>query len=165
MTENVFAQSGRKTSHNPDAILYYIQKNPGSHLRGIHKGLEIPLGTLRHHLGTLEKTGKIMSERYNSQRHYFIAGFFKEHERNLLKMLNKKTLKQIIVFLMGQDNPVILQDIASYTGISHASAMWHVKELVNLGMALESNGGKYKKYRLAESKDLMALLRIYIHEN
>ena len=165
MTENVFAQSGRKTSHNSDAILYYIQKNPGSHLRGIHKGMEIPLGTLRHHLGTLEKTGKIMSEIYNSQRHYFIPGFFKEHERSLLKMLNKKTLKQIIEFLMSQDNPVMLQDIANYTGMSHSSAMWHVKELVNLGMVIESNNGKYKKYSLVESTDIMALLRIYICEN
>ena len=165
MTENIFAQHGRKTNHNSDIILLYIQKNPGSHLRGIHKGLEMPLGTLRYHLGTLEKTGQIISERYNSHRHYFIAGFFKENERSMLKMLNKKNLKQIISFLMGKDNPVTLPDIATHTGMSHASVMWHIKELVNLGMALESNGGKYKKYRLVESQDVIHLLKIYVYEN
>ena len=165
MTESVFAQHGDRPKPNSETILYYVQKNPGSHLRGISKGLGIPLGTLRYHLTSLEKADKIMSERYGSHRHYFIPGFFKENERNLLKMLNKKTLRVIISYMIRQDSPVTLPDIASYTGISHSSAVWYVKGLANLGMAIESNGGKYKRYQLVKSTEIINLLKIYVSVN
>ncbi len=163
MTENLFVNS-RKRSNKSDAILYHIQKNPGIHLRGICKELAIPLGTLRHRLETLEKTGQIISERYGSGRHYFISGFFQEHERPLLNILGKKTPRLIVTYLVRQDNPVSISEIAGHTKISNASTAWNVKELVNLGMVLESNDGRYKKYQL-KSTEITNLLKIYYKEN
>lgn len=165
MKENsVLLMSRERTKNNSDSVLSYIQENPGSHLRGIERGLSISLGTLRYHLDTLEKTGKIMSERYNLHRYYFLAGSFKEDERNTLKMLNKKTSRRIILFIMERKNPT-LKDIVKNIGISYASVTWHIRRFIDLGIILEFDEGRYRKYHLVtRSQDIANLFKNYHNE-
>lgn len=162
MKENfIIPAPNQNTEDNPTKILSYIQKNPGNHLRGIGNRLRMSLGTLRYNLETLEKKGKIVSERYNLHKHYFIAGFFKEDERNVLKMLNNTTSRWILMLILERKNPT-QQYIVQSLQISAPSVKWHITRLVDLGIILEFKEGRYRRYLLAiSSVDIANLLKSY----
>lgn len=146
---------------NTDKILEYIRSNPGCHLRQLKKELGLSMGTVQYHLNQLEKTGKIISERFNLYRYYYISGLFKENERNILKILNQETSRRILLFLLERKNPT-QTDIVKYLGIAPASVSWHVKRFLELGIIFESREGKYRRYQLAvESWDIINILKNY----
>lgn len=150
-----------KIPSNSDIILKYIETNPGCHLRQLKKELGLSMGTVQYHLNQLEKSGNIVSERFNLLRYYFIAGLFKENERNILKILNQETSKQILMFILERKNPT-QTDIVNYLRIAAASVNWHIKRLKELGIILESKEGKYRRYQLAiEHRDIIKILKSY----
>ena len=70
-----------------DAILNFIQHNPGSHLRKIKKELNISIGTVQYQLSRLEKGGIITSSKRGFYRYYFpvaIKGF----DKNILEAIS-----------------------------------------------------------------------------
>jgi predicted transcriptional regulator len=147
--------------NNSDKILRYIESNPGCHLRQLKKELDLSMGTMQYHLNQLQKTGKIVSERFNLHRYYFIAGLFKENERNILKILNQETSRQILMFILERKSPT-QTDIVNYLKIAAASVNWHVKRLEELGIIIESREGKYRRYQLVvEHRDIINILKNY----
>jgi predicted transcriptional regulator len=146
---------------NANLILEYITKNPGCHLRKIKNDLHLSIGTIQYHLNTLEKAGKIVSERFNLHRHYFASGIFKDNERNILKILNQDTARQILMLILERKYPT-QTDIVQGVKISPPSVNWHIKRLVELGIILESKEGRFKRYQLAiDSNSIVNLLKNY----
>ena len=86
-------------------VLQFIQQNPGSHLRKIKKEIELSMGTVQYHLNLLEKNGKTISERHNLHRHYFPVGMFGNNEKNVLKILNQETAREILMFIIEKKDP------------------------------------------------------------
>ena len=87
-----------------EAILNFIQQNPGSHLRKIKKELNISMGTVQYQLDRLEKSGLITSSKRGFYRYYFdveIKGF----DKDILEILSHETLRQIILFIIEQKDP------------------------------------------------------------
>jgi len=87
-----------------DAVLDFVQQNPGSHLRKIKKELNISMGTVQYQLYRVEKKGLITSSKRGFYRHYFhveIKGF----DTDILEILSHETLRQIILFIIEQKNP------------------------------------------------------------
>jgi predicted transcriptional regulator len=146
---------------NANLILRYIIENPGCHMRKIKNDLHFSIGTIQHHLNILEKSGKIVSERFNLHRHYFASGVFKDNERNILKILNQDTARQILMLILERKYPT-QTDIVRGIKISAPSVNWHIKRLVELGIILESKEGRFKRYQLAiDSKSVVNLLKNY----
>ena len=106
--------------NNTERILQFIQQNPGFHLRQIKRELNLSMGTIQYHLNQLEKNGKIISDRHTLQRHYFPIGTFGIIERNLLKILNQETTRDILMFIIEQKNPT-QTNIVDYINISAPS--------------------------------------------
>ncbi|MDE2589421.1 MAG: winged helix-turn-helix transcriptional regulator [Patescibacteria group bacterium] len=146
---------------NPTKILRYLEANPGTHLRKINTDLEIALGTLRYHLEFLEKTGRIISEKHDLFRYYFTTGALDEIERNTIKMLHQETSRQIVMFILEKKTPS-QKDIVKNIMVSTASARWHLRRLVELGIILESREGKYRRYQFVINSDIVVkLLKIH----
>ena len=55
-------------------VLYFIQDNPGCHLRRIRRAMNVSMGTVQYHLDKLEKMGRITSSRRGLYKYYFAAG-------------------------------------------------------------------------------------------
>lgn len=146
---------------NSERILRFIEVNPGCHLRQLKRELGLSMGTVQYHLNHLERTGRIISERFNLHRYYFSSGVFKANERNILKILNQKTSRQILMFILERKRPT-QTDIADHLGIASASVNWHIKRLLELGIIFESREGKFRRYQLAvEPKDIITMLKNY----
>jgi len=130
-----------------DAVLDFVQQNPGSHLRKIKKELNISMGTVQYQLYRVEKKGLITSSKRGFYRHFFhveIKGF----DKDILEILSIETLRQIILFIIEQKNPS-QSEIAKEIGISHASINWHMQRLVALKITEETKDGRYKRYRMS----------------
>lgn len=119
------------------------------------------MGTIQHHLISLEDDGKIISEKHSLYRFYFPVGLFKENQRNILKIINQDTAREILLYIIEKKSPS-QSDLAKNIGISPASINWHMARLVSLGIISESRDGKYKKYQfIGDPLYIVDLLRKY----
>ena len=146
---------------NTERVLLFIEQNPGCHLRQIKRDLDISMGTLQYHLNLLEKSGKIASERHSLHRFYFPVSIFEKHDRNILKILNQETAREILMLIVEKRDPT-QTDIVESIKISAASVNWHVKRLVDLGIITEVRDGKFKRYMLVgDSSYIVTLMKNY----
>ena len=152
-----------ESNSNTIRVLQYIQENPGCHLRKIKRELDMSMGTIQYHLILLEKQGKVSSERQNLHKYYFPIGLFEQNEKDILKILNQETAREILLVILEQKPTQT--DIANIIKISGASVNWHIKRLVDLGLILEQKDGKFKRYTLGiDSKHIVSLMKNY-HPN
>ena len=152
-----------ESNSNTIRVLQYIQENPGCHLRKIKRDLDMSMGTVQYHLILLEKQGKVSSERQNLHKYYFPIGLFEQNEKDILKILNQETAREILLVILEQKPTQT--DIANIIKISGASVNWHIKRLVELGLILEQKDGKFKRYTLGiDSKHIVSLMKNY-HPN
>jgi predicted transcriptional regulator len=155
---------GDMLNENTQKVLQFIQENPGCHMRWIKKDLNMSMGSVRYHLNVLEQAGRIVSEKENLKKFYFPIGSFQTFERNLLKILNQDTAREIILFIIERRNPT-QTDIVNSVKISHATANWHLTRLVILGIIYEEKDGKFKKYLLNGSHDNIVNLLKNFHSS
>jgi len=144
-----------------DKVLFFIQDNPGCHLRRIKREIGISMGTVQYHLHKLEKMGRVTSTRRGLYKYYFPAGLFRENEKEILEVLTHETARKILMFIIEQKSPT-QTDIVNSVRISARSISWHVGRLIALKMIREIKDGKYKRYQLQDdAKDILTLLRSY----
>lgn len=144
-----------------DKVLFFIQDNPGCHLRRIKREIGISMGTVQYHLHKLEKMGRVTSTRRGLYKYYFPAGLFRENEKEILEVLTHETARKILIFIIEQKSPT-QTDIVNSVRISARSISWHVGRLIALKMIREIKDGKYKRYQLQDdAKDILTLLRSY----
>lgn len=144
-----------------DKVLFFIQDNPGCHLRRIKREIGISMGTVQYHLHKLEKMGRVTSTRRGLYKYYFPAGLFRENEKEILEVLTHETARKILMFIIEQKSPT-QTDIVNSVSISARSISWHVGRLIALKMIREIKDGKYKRYQLQDdAKDILTLLRSY----
>jgi len=122
------------------------------------------MGTVQYHLNLLEKMGRVASERHSLHRFYFPIDIFESNERNVLKILNQDTAREILMLILERKSPT-QTDIVDSVKISAASVNWHIKRLIDLGLISELREGKYKRYQMVvDSMFVVNLLKNY-HPN
>lgn len=152
-----------ESNSNSIKVLQYIQNNPGCYLRQVQRELTMSMGTIQYHLNLLEKNGRISSERRNLYKHYFPIGLFEQNEKDILKILNQETAREILMIIL--EKKPTQTDIANIIQISSASVNWHIKRLIDFGLILEQKDGKFKRYTLGvDSKNIISLMKNY-HPN
>ena len=113
---------------NTVKVLQFIQDNPGCHMRYIKRKVEMSMGTIQYHLNLLEKQGKIISESQNFHKYYFPIGLFEQDQREILKVLNQESAREIIMIILEKTDPT-QAEIARHVGIAPASINWHLKRI------------------------------------
>lgn len=152
---------GEDLNENTQRILQFIQEHPGSHLRWILKDLNLSMGTTQYHLELLEKMGKIVSEKDSFQRFYFPVGSFGNMEKNIMKILNQDTARDILLLVIEKKNPT-QTDIVNNIKISPATANWHISRLVEFDIIQEQRDGKFKRYHLnGNANNIVNILKNY----
>ena len=139
---------------NRAKILYYLERNPSSHLRKMKGDLGLALCTLRYHLESLEKQGKIASERNESFRYFFLVSKYNEYEKNVLRALYHKNTRKILMFIMERKSPT-LKDIVENIRISYATVRWHIDRLSDLGVVFEFREGRYRRYQVSTDIEMV----------
>lgn len=158
--------NGEKQNENDSEIrskiYYYIEKNPGAHLRMITRELQLGMGATQHHLDVLAKSGRIKSRRINVYRHYYAASVL-EREHHILAFLRQETARDILIYLLA--NPDSTQsDIVKFKGFSAPTINWHMTRLEEAGLVTSAKEGRTTRYTIVDSQSVAAALKTY-HEN
>ncbi len=141
---NVLAQAVRYS------VFSAIQKNPGIHLRGLARETGIRLGTLRHHLQMLSKTGKITGHPdAEALRFYENNGMYTETRQLVLRHLRNATQKQILGILMRQPSAG-RDEIAGQLGFTGAAVTWHMNVLEADRIIRMERTGRNVRYVISE---------------
>ena len=125
-----------------------IRTNPGIHMRGIGKKTDITLGTLRYHIGMLQKSHAIATVEDRGYTHYYEnSGTYSTEEQQVLKHLQNATTRKILRVLATHPSAT-RTDIAESVGIAGSTVTWHMKRLAEDGVIDVHSEGRSVTYTI-----------------
>lgn len=133
-------------------IYDFIKTHPGIHLRGIATGLEMELGTVRHHLDQLTRYGKISKEHDDGFCRYYQLGYSHE-EKQMMNAAASPACKEIVAMLCKKQGLTRLE-IGCRLEISAQAAGWHLSRLLRGGVITVERTGKTLRYHLNDTAQL-----------
>ena len=120
-------------------IFNYVMENPGRHLRGIMKELDVPNRTLRYHLEKMIKEGILVSRSRGIFKFYYPVG--SEIDTKQLTPTQQKVIELL------RDKPMMTMDLAVEMGRARTSVIYHLDKLREMGFVERRRIGKrYKWY-------------------
>jgi predicted transcriptional regulator len=130
-------------------------------LRQIKTKLNISMGTIQYHLGTLERERRILSRRRGLYKRFYLNMVFGESEQNILDVLSQETERDLLLYLIG--NPDASQkQLSQFAMISSGTINWHMKRLSGSGLISIRREGQFVRYRLQLDPDeILKLLQSY----
>ena len=148
---------------NYDRILHFINNNPGCHFRKIKKEVDLSIGTVQYQLNKLEKDGKIFAVSKNIYKFYYPVGIFQEHEQEILQILNHKTTREILLYIIEKKNPT-RNDMINDLKLSNSALIWNLQRLISYNLILETNEKKFKRYLIHdECVDIPTVIKLLKH--
>lgn len=150
-----------------DNILHFINNNPGCHFRKIKKEVDLSIGTVQYQLNKLEKDGKIVSVSKNIYKFYYPVGIFHEHEQEILQILNRKTTREILLYIIEKKNPT-RNDMINDLKLSNSALIWNLQRLISYNLILETNDKKFKRYSIHDKHvDIPTVIKLlkYYYSN
>jgi len=146
---------------NKVRVYDYIKNHPGSHLRKISKELDMTPSDTQYWCNRLENTALVRARRLGLYKTYYPASILGERHENILAILQQKTPRNIVLFLM-ENSGASQKDIAQYTGFAAATISWHMLRLIEFGLVYSTKKGKFVKYYIrGDIADLVILLKSY----
>jgi predicted transcriptional regulator len=138
-----------------EALLTFVQRYPGVHLREIRRRLSIPIGTLDYHIYQLGRKGLIAVRFQGGYKCCFPEtppGFgtpIAEEEKVLLALLRQEVPRAILLqlYLEGPATPQQLGAAVSTTG---SNLSYFLKRLATVGVIHREGQGAHRTIRLSE---------------
>ncbi len=142
-------------------ILQFIESHPGTHLRGIMRSLDLPMGALQYHLYRLEEGRVIISRRRYMHKRYYRTLHFSEKELAVLDVLSQESEGDILLFLTSSQNQN-MADIARHFRLANSTVLWHLKRLVASGLVVAIRQGSKVVYSVeVDKEEVFRLARSY----
>jgi len=142
-------------------ILKFIKANPGAHLRGIKRELNLPMGVLQYHLRRLEKDQLIVSRRRGLYKRFYKKLDFEAEEQEILGVLFQETERDLLLYLLKTPDAT-QKELSEFAHISASSTSWHMKRLVEAGLVKARRQGSFVYYTAkGDPVKILTLLKSY----
>jgi len=148
------------TLENRRQIFDYISENPGVHLRKISRDINIHLSTLRYHLDYLETKGLITSQKEDNLKIYFASGKLNPHEKKLTPLLQQKRFRDIIIFIMGSNEPTSSEKTEKLL-MNPSTTSKYINILEEREVISHKKIGREKRYHIDNEESVIKLLLSY----
>ena len=133
-------------NENRQEILSFVVNNPGTHYRGMKRGLGISRGSLSHHLRLLEKENLIEVQHRGNFKFFYPVG--ENDEPRPLTPIQKKMV-EIISSKPGSTN----RSLADMLGKSERSISYHTKNLEDIGAVRPERDGENELHWFVDGGD------------
>ena len=131
-------------------IYNFVTNNPGIQFRGICNGLNLPIGTVQHHLDLLTKAGLLSFFRDGRYKRYFESKRFTETEMTVISFLRHQTAGKILSILLEKVR-ISHRDLTQQLEISSQALTWQMKRLKDSGLVHGLREGMKVNYFLDEA--------------
>ncbi len=149
-----------------EALLTFVQRYPGVHLREIRRRLGIPIGTLDYHLYRLGKEG-LISVRFQGGYKCCYPGT-SEVERGpipapeqVLLALLRQALPRAILLHLYLEGPTAPSVLVGALGTTAPNLSYFLKRLEGAGVIVREEVEKGRILRLADPKGIHSVLLKY----
>lgn len=146
-------------------IYDFVSKNPGGHLAGITRALDIPSSSARYHLWVLEYNEKLIAYRMGKRKHYYLShngyGIYTNgfEYKDILSTLRNATARKIVRFLLDHEG-ASQKSVAEFLGMHPSTVNWHARRLTSAHMVLHRREGKEVSYSLNKEVEFGKLLAL-----
>jgi predicted transcriptional regulator len=149
-----------------EALLSFVQRYPGVHLREIRRRLAIPIGTLDYHLYQLGRKGLIAVRFQGGYKCAFpetavgTGPPIPEAEKVVLVLLRQEVPRAILLhlYLDGPSSPAELGEAVSTSG---SNLSYFLKRLEATGVLVREGVGPGRTIRLVDPPKIHAILLRY----
>lgn len=158
--------AGARSGTWAEALLSFVQRYPGVHLREIRRRLGIPIGTLDYHLYRLGRQGLVMIRFQGGYKCAYPAvsevlrGPIPEPEKLLLALLRQPVPRALLLhlYLDGPSHPARLAESVDTTA---SNLSYFLKRLEAAGVLVREGQGATRVVRLLEPKRVHEVLLAY----
>lgn len=140
-------------------IYKFIEENPGSYLREIQRGLEIPLASLEYHLSYMGRRKVVFSERDGRYKRYYIKPLDDE-DKKTLAALRQRRLREIVLVTLS-NKKVRYQTFLEIFKIPHSTLSLYLKHLVDLKVLERHKIGYESIYTVRDEDRVVRVLTSY----
>ena len=149
-----------------EALLTFVQRYPGVHLREIRRRLGIPIGTLDYHLYRLGREG-LISVRFQGGYKCCYPGTSEVDrapipvpEQVLLALL-RQALPRTLLLHLYLEGPTAPVDLGKAINTTPPNLSYFLKRLEAAGVVVREGTGSGRRVRLAEPKHVHQVLLKY----
>ena len=129
-------------------IYEYVSQTPGMHLRGVARGLSLPLGTALYHLDCLAKAGLVAVRFDGRYKRYFAVGVDRR-EKDYISVMHRTVPRRILQALV--DAPGSTQRaLAQRVAVSRSTLSFHLTWLVRQGLVSCEDRRPENRYAVVE---------------
>lgn len=146
-----------------EALLSFVQRYPGVHLREIRRRLGIPIGTLDYHLYRMGKEGLITIQFQGGYKCCFpavvpeIGGPIPEVDRKVLALLRLPAPRGIVLYLYLQ-GPTGPAELGATLGTTGSNLSYYLHKLEEASVVTREGQGNQRVVRLLDPKQVHRLL-------
>ena len=146
-----------------EALLSFVQRYPGVHLREIRRRLGIPIGTLDYHLYRLGKEGLITVRFSGGYKCAYPAvvpemgGPIPAPDQEMLALLRQPVPRSLLLHLY-LDGPSPPAGLAAELGTTPQNLSYFLRRLEAARVILRDGSGTERRVRLIDPKRVHALL-------
>jgi predicted transcriptional regulator len=146
-----------------EALLSFVQRYPGVHLREIRRRLNIPIGTLDYHLYRLGREGLITVRFTGGYKCAYpaivaeVGGPIPVADQTLLALLRQRVPRSLLLHLY-LDGPAAPAGLATALNTTSQNLSYFLQRLEGNGVIVREGQGTSRRVRLADPKRVHALL-------
>ncbi len=141
-------------------IYQYIYENPGVHYRELSRALNIPFGSLDHHLRYLSKHGMISSMKDGGFTRYYAKKDLDARKKAILSVLRHELPRAIVLFLL-KTGRARHKEITEAFRVSGATISYHLKRMVERNIISVEKEGREHIYYITNPEMVIDVLITY----
>lgn len=142
-------------------IYDYVKSHPGSHLRGIARGLGVPLGTALYHLDYLVEEDLIVVRRDGRYKRFFVQNALGRRDKDYIAAFRHAVPRRVVVALAETGTKRTQRELTNALGVSRSTLSFHVGNLVRGGILTCDDVWPENLYGLAEPDIAIRVLDAY----
>lgn len=147
---------------NRRKIYAFLRLAPGMHLRHLERELDMPLGTLEHHLNKLEAMKKVVTRSHGRYKSFYPKDHIDRTDKDYLYYLHHETPRRIVLALAdAADHAMASQELAAKLDLAASTISHHAKNLVEGGLVAKSRDGNRVRLRLTDPDRVKRLVLEY----
>lgn len=148
-------------STNRERIYGYIERNPGLHLREIHRRLDIPLSTIEYHVESMSTDGMICVMKDGIYSRYYVKAP-EEETHNIISCLRKDRTREILSYCLEKEKTGFKQ-LSDHIRINDSTLSYHLKNLTEKGVLHKKRVKGSTYYHVTQPEKLTKILTQYMY--
>lgn len=132
------------------------------HLRELERELDMPLGTLEHHLKKLEEMKKVVTRAHGRYKSYYPKNHIDRTDKDYLYFLHQETPRRVTLALASvPEQGMLSQELADELGLAASTISHHAKKLVEGGLVTKEREGSRVRFHLTDPDRVKRLMLEY----